>query len=606
MANKQRFYYVATFDHRKPFLFWRSFIEIDPKLQVADLEAALAAKYAAKSHDTFFSVELNRPTTLTPRTANKEFSNIETLLQNATSATEDDLIGEAFREIQTFVVLVRRHHFHAPVALIEDRGDSEVKDVVSQLRQDFSKYVKGVMEGKTPSVAAKSTNYNEIQGSDIPLLDGRFNGRAGGQTVAPPIEIYHPVFGAFSERCKDPKLEVPNDVLCDTASLLRSVSKISVQEAPRDSETRGILAKILGVSFEHVVNTDETSCEFMCVQHTPQSINAAPALFQIKGELGAGDSDPSVQASFSYARFYCNIERAEIRERSCCPAFLISLAGPWLVIMGAVLTSRVITQRLSPYEWLGCSRVLDDDQVLQVARRLYALRLSIADLKEYYQNLPSPVVQPDHIHPRFCPCIKSFSLDGEDVQFVYVQPLQRDPSSVTFKAIRSDTQSPIVIKFARRYGEDAHKWMVDKRLAPKLLTCESLGEKYGNLLLVVMEFVEGQTLHDAYDSTEPLPENVRYGVRKALDVLAQGDFVFGDLRRPNVMLENENENENEDEELEDPLEKRIRFIDFDWAGREGSDLRYPFHLASVVRKASGALENDPITRAHQDKMFENL
>ncbi|KAJ3733131.1 hypothetical protein DFJ43DRAFT_1069382 [Lentinula guzmanii] len=588
MANKQRFFYIATFDDEEPFLFGRSFIDIDPKLQVADLEAAVAATYAADCHDTFFFAELNRPTTLAARTADKEFSNIETLLQKATSATEDDLIGEAFREKQTIVVLV--------------------KDVVSQLRQDFSKYVKGVMEGKTPSVAAKSTNYNEIQGSDIPLLDGRFNGRAGGQTVAPPIEIYHPVFGAFSKRREDPELEVPSDVLRHTASLLRSVSKISVQETPRDSETRGILAKILGVSFEHVVNTDETSCEFMCVQHTPQSINAAPALFQIKGELGAGGSDPSVQASFSYARFYCNLKRAEIRERSCCPAFLIGLAGPWLVIMGAVLTSRVITQRLSPYGWLGCSRVLDDDQVLQVARRLYALRLSIADLKEYYQNLPSPVVQPDHIYPRFCPCIKSFSLDGENVQFVYVQPLERDPSSVTFKAIRSDTQSPIVIKFARRYGEDAHKWMADKRLAPRLLACESLGEKYGNLLLVVMEFVKGQTLHDAYDSTEPLPEYVRYGVRKALDVLAQGDFVFGDLRRPNVMLENENENENEDEdeELDDPLEKRIRFIDFDWAGREGSDLRYPFHLASVVRKASGALENDPITRAHQDKMFENL
>ncbi|KAJ3979667.1 hypothetical protein F5890DRAFT_1569265 [Lentinula detonsa] len=588
MANKQKFFYVATFDDEEPFSFWRSSIEIDPKLQVADLEEALAAKYAAKSHDTFAEVyKLNRLNRLTPRTADKEFSNIETLLQNATSPTADVLIGETFREKQTLVVLVRRHAFHAPVPLVEDRGDSEVKDVVSQLRQDFSKYVKGVMEGKTPSVAARSTNYNEIQGSDIPLLDGRFNGRAGGQTVAPPIEIYHPVFGAFSERCKDPKLEVPNDVLCHTASLLRSVSKISVQEAPRDSETRGILAKILGVSFEH-------------------SINAAPALFQIKGELGNGGSDPSVQASFYYARFYCNIERAEIRERSCCPAFLIGLAGPWLVIMGAVLTSRVITQRLSPYEWLGCSRVLDDDQVLQVARRLYALRLSIADLKEYYQNLPSPDVEHDHIHPRFCPCIKSFSLDGENVQFVYVQPLERDPSSVTFKAIRSDTQSSIVIKFARRYGEAAHKWMADKRLAPRLLTCESLGEKYDNLLLVVMEFVEGQTLYDAYDSTEPLPEYVRYGVRKALDVLAQGDFVFGDLRRPNVMLENETENEHEDEELEVPLEKRIRFIDFDWAGREGSDLRYPFHLASVVRRVSGALEHDPITRVHQDKMFENL
>ncbi|KAJ3795603.1 hypothetical protein GGU11DRAFT_837427 [Lentinula aff. detonsa] len=574
MAKKILFY-VVTLENRTPFKFLRSYIEIDSNLLVLDLEAALAAKLT--------SLQLKHPISLNQNIANEEFPDLKTLLEKATCATAEDLIGEAFQERRTLVVLLQDDTLTAPAASVEDRDASEVNDVVGQLRQDFSKYVKGVMEGKTPSVAAKSSNYNEIQGSDVPLLDGRFNGRAGGQTAAPPIEIYHPAFGAFSKRCKDPELEVPNDVLCHTASLLRSVSKISVQEAPRDLETRVILAKILGVSCEH-------------------SINAAPVLVEVKGELGVDGSDPSVQASFSYARFYCNRERAEIRERSCCPAFLVGLAGPWLVIMGAVLTSRVITQRLSPYEWLGCSRVLDDAQVLQVARRLYALRLSIADLKEYYQNLPSPVVQPNHIHPRFCPCINSFSLDGKDVSFVYVQPLERGPSSVIFKAVRCDTKSPIVIKFARRYGEDAHKWMADKGLAPKLLTCKSLGADYDDLLLVVMDFVEGQTLHDAYDSTEPLPKDVRDSVRKALDVLAQGDFVFGDLRRPNVMLENENEGEK----LEVPLEKRIRFIDFDWAGREGSDLRYPFHLASVVRKASGASENDPITRAHQDKMFEKL
>ncbi|KAJ3997180.1 hypothetical protein F5050DRAFT_1807043 [Lentinula boryana] len=600
MANKQKLFYVATLKQSKPFDFVTSSITIDPNLQVDDLETALAAKYA-ESHDTF-AANLKNPISLNPDTANEAFPDLKTLLEKATCATPEDLIGETFRGRRTLVVLLHRKPSHTPATSVEDQDDSEVNDVVGQLRQDFSKYVKGVMEGKTPSVAAKSSNYNEIQGSDVPLLDGRFNGRAGGQTAAPPIEIYHPAFGAFSKRCKDPELEVPNDVLCHTASLLRSVSKISVQEAPRDSETRVILAKILGVSCEHVMNLNQTLSDLTSVQHTLQSINAAPVLVEVKGELGVDGSDPSVQASFSYARFYCNRERTAVRKRSCCPAFLVGLTGPWLVIMGAVLTSRVIVQRLSPYEWLGCSRVLDDDQVLQVARRLYALRLSIADLKEYYQNLPSPVVQHNHIHPRFCPCINSFSLDCKDVSFVYVQPLERDPSSIIFKAVRCDTQSPIVIKFARRYGEAAHKWMADKRLAPKLLTCKSLGENYNGLLLVVMEFVEGQTLHDAYDSTKPLPKDVRDSVRKALDILAQGDFVFGDLRRPNVMLENENEGE----ELEVPLEKRIRFIDFDWAGREGSGLRYPFHLASVVLEASGASENDPITRAHQDKMFEKL
>ncbi|KAE9388304.1 hypothetical protein BT96DRAFT_438032 [Gymnopus androsaceus JB14] len=141
-------------------------------------------------------------------------------------------------------------------------------------------------------------------------------------TAAPPIEIYHPVFGAFSKRSKDSDLNIPDKFLCQTASLLQSVSAISVEEDSRVWESSNILSEMLSLSFQHIFNEDWTSAGLISAQHTPLNVNAAPIMIAVESELGAGGSDPSVQSSFSYARFYCSRERAAIREISCCPAFL--------------------------------------------------------------------------------------------------------------------------------------------------------------------------------------------------------------------------------------------------------------------------------------------
>lgn len=258
--------------------------------------------------------------------------------------------------------------------------------------------------------------------------------------------------------------------------------------------------------------------------------------------------------------------------------------------MGAVLTTHVLVQRLTAYEWLGCSRVLDDQQVLRVARLMQALRLSISELNTYYKNLTPPDVQSGHIHPRFCPRINSFSFDGKEVPFTYIQPLELDPSCVVFKVQRTDTGSPLVIKFVRRYGEAGHRFMADRGLAPKLLSFQDLGDRYDNLCLVAMEFVNGQTLHDVYGA-RPLPDTVKEAVRKGLEVLSEGGFIFGDLRRPNVMV------------TEDGT---IFFIDFDWVDKENSGFRYPCHLGGNVRANSGASDYELITKLHQDRMFDKL
>lgn len=248
--------------------------------------------------------------------------------------------GKVFRSLCSN--LVSRINLGAPAV-----GDcSEVHDVVGQLQEsasftdtttslwlisvsDFTRYCTGVMGCPLPSVAAKSTEYIGVQGGDFYILDGRFSGGKGAQTAAPPIQIYHEVFGDFHTRCRDSGLEIPDDVIRNTAALLRSVSKIEVKESPRDADTRSLLSDILGVTFANIVNRDRTNADFMSVQPTQfninaadinatetkvVNINAATTVDEIKAELGAGGSEPSVQCSFSYARFNCNDEASRAQH----------------------------------------------------------------------------------------------------------------------------------------------------------------------------------------------------------------------------------------------------------------------------------------------------
>ncbi|KAH7881674.1 uncharacterized protein C8R40DRAFT_1165083 [Lentinula edodes] len=585
-------YFVAASRNQESLVFSQSEIDVDPELSITKLQKALVNQYYPDS--TAFTAVIyqqKHPVELDPDVAETLFPTFPALLENAKAIRLRKYVKDLADE--DFVVIFTPKDPVVPPTKPE--LVSEALDIVSELKNDFTKYVRNVVDGKPPSVLAQSKEYNDNQGAPATaVLDGRY-AQDGPSTVAPPIELYHPVFGAFMQRCRTSDIEIPEGILRDTASLLRSVSRIAVKEAPRDAQTRKILADILGVGLERITNSDKTSPDFMSVTPTPLNVNGACIISEIKSELGSGGSDPSRQSALSYARFYCRPERAQVREVSCCPTFLIGLAGPWIVIMGAVLTSRTIVQRLSAYEWLGCSRMFDDEQVHRIAHVLYALRLSLVELNEYYARLSSPVVEPGHIPPRFCPSISSFSIRETKIPFIYAYPLQHNPASVTFKATRTDTKESVVIKFVRQYGHDVHQLMAAHGLAPKLLSFSPLGELYGNLNLVAMEFIEGKTLHDAYDISQPLPDSVKNSVRKGLDLLNKEGFVFGDLRRPNVMLADGDE----------PAEKRIRFVDFDWAEKDG-EMRYPFHISSVVSDPSGASEYDCITHQHQENMFTHL
>lgn len=117
--------------------------------------------------------------------------------------------------------------------------------------------------------------------------------------------------------------------------------------------------------------------------------------------------------------------------------------------------------------------------------------------------------------------------------------------------------------------------------------------------MIVMELC-GESLDTHFNPSPKLElnafEQVRTDVREALDILHEADLVFGDLRRPNVLV------------VPDANGKPGgRLVDFDWCGKVGDD-RYPAGLnqSEGMKWATGTAKRSFISKEHDDKMFEML
>jgi hypothetical protein len=306
------------------------------------------------------------------------------------------------------------------------------------------------------------------------------------------------------------------------------------------------------------------------------------------------------------------MQKSGIRNLCNCPSLLLAVGGPWLCVMGGVITKDVIVQRLTSMEWVAYSSTEEDARVLKVASILWAVRQCSTELAAFYQGLADPVytIPLDDTHPRFYPTPTTFQFRGETIAFRYLVPMQSFASCVTYKA--EITQVPrdceglslkkgsfVVVKFVSRYGEEAHRLLAKHAFAPALHYCGEVPEwkaavkalsppvnpKVPGLVsaishMVVMDLVEASRT----DELDP-GERGRQ-VAKILCLLHLAGYVFGDLRPPNVLLETRT--------------RCIKFIDFNWAGLfdprnlEGNSEGVPICIQEGIKlKAKGAFSGHP-------------
>lgn len=293
----------------------------------------------------------------------------------------------------------------------------------------------------------------------------------------------------------------------------------------------------------------------------------------------------------------------------CAPSFIIALSGPWVTVLGAIFTTRAIVQRLTDYIWVGHARDLDDAHAFRLMRVFMGLHAGIASLQKFYE---SPNLKPtNRFFPLATECTEQKDNTDTTLSFRYIRPLKE--SNVAFLAVdNQDSSRRLVVKFVERYGDDAHHSLAVVGLAPRVLYCGPVWPKSpakdgcGSRKMVVMEYIKGKSAYDLY-GLGPLPEPVRRAARTAVDHLHRAGFVFGDLRAPNLMIEDRKEDgeSDEDKNEDEDLERRTKLIDFDWAGRAGA-ARYPLHLSEEINWATGVKDHAVITAEHDLHMLDQL
>lgn len=264
------------------------------------------------------------------------------------------------------------------------------------------------------------------------------------------------------------------------------------------------------------------------------------------------------------------------RKFSCLPSILLAIEGPWLCVLGAIYQTQSIIEPLTDFIFCG-DRPIDYGTKLLVLTRLFAALSNAYDLlKNYYETLEFKIQNQEiSINSSLFPYRSTYSFNNSVVTFTYFGLLQTD--KLVWAAQTSQNDS-IIIKFTHQYCSDAHRLLAEAGFAPKLYYAD---KEDSALEMVVMQHIK-----DAVFLSE-VPEfyraQIHSQIRQALKLLHDNDFVFGDLRPPNILVTDDYQ--------------KVMLIDFDWSGKQGV-ARYPAggvnqeHAWPAGVEANGLIEKE--------------
>ncbi|KAG8961214.1 hypothetical protein FRC03_005644 [Tulasnella sp. 419] len=254
-------------------------------------------------------------------------------------------------------------------------------------------------------------------------------------------------------------------------------------------------------------------------------------------------------------------------------------------ILGAVFVEKVIVQPLTDYIWLG-NGTYQEDRLFTITKVFRALSEGMRILDSYYKGLQfadEGVIDRSFPYPR---CYPAGSNQHGSTDFHYVSQLvEGNPHRAIFKGRMADSKQEIVVKFVEKYNVSAHRLLASHGLAPKLLhPLDGDPLKIGRLQMIVMEFVRGQNAYYVQLSNDMLNE-----VERAINILHDGGWVFGDLRTPNIMLRN----------------RKPLLIDFDWCAKDNVGT-YPRSLNKEIQWHKDVERGGIMKKEHDIFMLKQL
>lgn len=303
-----------------------------------------------------------------------------------------------------------------------------------------------------------------------------------------PVHLFHPAFSHFQRTLVDPNIELTADDYSRAYKYMRVSAALYETKALRYDAISTCLREAVCFGLIPVVNADGTKADGSILTLTLDNYPARAGIYELKNEIGTGSSDPTIQGSLSYRKTWVSRTLAPIRRACCCPSFIISIAGPWMCLSGAVFIENVVVQKLTDYVWTG-GNPYDDRELESITRLFKALSVGLQDLKTFYGNLFAAADHRPEIQ-RFFPSTRSYlDSQGQKVYFRYIKRLSMT-KAVYLAATTSGNQ--LIVKFVQRYNSDAHRLLASHDLAP-MLHYSSLDNTNtnttGGLGVVIMDFV---------------------------------------------------------------------------------------------------------------------
>ncbi|KAK2463746.1 hypothetical protein APHAL10511_004239 [Amanita phalloides] len=146
---------------------------------------------------------------------------------------------------------------------------------------------------------------------------------------------------------------------------MKAASAIYESEQKHRKVLGPLLSIVLDVNIQAILNEDKTNPD--SIVEVAKNMLLFMIFFQEdKNEFGGG-LDPSTQAGLSAGCCWAQPKYKALWNATACPTFLVATAGPWIVILGAVITDGVIVQQLTDYIWVGLDSILSELHITHAA-----------------------------------------------------------------------------------------------------------------------------------------------------------------------------------------------------------------------------------------------
>ena len=180
----------------------------------------------------------------------------------------------------------------------------------------FKNVISRILKAEAPADSAKSSNYTKSQ-ITYSIYDGRYKANKPRTSVAPPVQLFHPVFGHFLDDVKS-NHALPDNLVRQTTECMKAATAIYESELERRKVLTPLLCAILEVNIQTILNEDKTNPDGI-VEVMINGLLFMIFLQEDKNEFGDGGSDPSTQAGLSAGRCWAQPRVCQIRVH--CIAF---------------------------------------------------------------------------------------------------------------------------------------------------------------------------------------------------------------------------------------------------------------------------------------------